>query len=763
MTQRDEDRQGKIVTFYSFKGGTGRSMTLANVAFVLASAGKRVLTIDWDLEAPGLNRYFEPFLADNHLEHSTGIIDFVRDFATAALSRGSAGKTIDVNWYKDYADLLAHAVPLTYEFESGGALHLVPAGKQDASYGVRVNAFDWEGFYTRLGGGILLEAVKTSLRRSYDFILIDSRTGVSDTSGICTIQMPDELVVCFTLNRQSIYGASAAARLAFLSRHGLDGKPTLKIWPVPMRVEYAEKERMELASELARARFSGLMTHLHPENEDIYWGEIPVSYEAYYAYEEVLASFRDRPRLRSSLLASIEMIAGYIVGEPLERKAVLSEASREKGLTAFTSRSAFDYENEFALLADEYESIRQKLHPGQQRTNLMTNIVSRAQALAGQRGAGVMAEKVFSRGSEGSRIVGLALAHKEPQRQHLDLALQGISHSRSAFEQYNALILAAALAPTLVPEGAAQLIRAIEGQLGITIDDKDMSRYGIALTLTKQLRSIAVNESRSTANVFEHQILEAHYAVITLAPPSRVVYDDVDETHGSWVSTRKNHQIFSSREVRIGKYLVTNALYMQFVKFGGYKEDDFWTVSRAVRNRFLTADGISMGPGGWPSAYSLPDNQEEHPVSSISFAEALAFAAWCNKAERLKSGLQWTLPTEDSWEYAARSEDGFVYPWGDAFDPARCNSAESGIGRTTPVGQFDNGVSRAGCYDMAGNVWEFVIPDQGQERRTCVLRGGSYKNNRFEVRSYLRLFGVPITHRPPDFGFRLAIVEKAML
>jgi hypothetical protein len=44
--------QGQIITFYSYKGGTGRSMILANVAWVLASNGKRVLTIDWDLEAP---------------------------------------------------------------------------------------------------------------------------------------------------------------------------------------------------------------------------------------------------------------------------------------------------------------------------------------------------------------------------------------------------------------------------------------------------------------------------------------------------------------------------------------------------------------------------------------------------------------------------------------------------------------------------------------------------------------------------------------
>jgi MinD-like ATPase involved in chromosome partitioning or flagellar assembly len=53
---------GTIITFYSYKGGTGRTMALANLAWVLASNDKKVLLIDWDLEAPGLHRYLRPFL-----------------------------------------------------------------------------------------------------------------------------------------------------------------------------------------------------------------------------------------------------------------------------------------------------------------------------------------------------------------------------------------------------------------------------------------------------------------------------------------------------------------------------------------------------------------------------------------------------------------------------------------------------------------------------------------------------------------------------
>src|SRR5882724_2390406 len=101
---------GKIITFYSYKGGTGRSMALANAAWLLAMNGKRVLTIDWDLEAPGLYRYFEPFLADKSLSDSNGIIDFVLEFATAAIARAPSEDSSA--WYLSYANLLSCAISL---------------------------------------------------------------------------------------------------------------------------------------------------------------------------------------------------------------------------------------------------------------------------------------------------------------------------------------------------------------------------------------------------------------------------------------------------------------------------------------------------------------------------------------------------------------------------------------------------------------------------------------------------------------------------
>ena len=69
ISDSDRGRAGKIVTFYSYKGGTGRSMALANVAWVLASSGIRVLAIDWDLERRGCTAISSPSLLTKHSKH----------------------------------------------------------------------------------------------------------------------------------------------------------------------------------------------------------------------------------------------------------------------------------------------------------------------------------------------------------------------------------------------------------------------------------------------------------------------------------------------------------------------------------------------------------------------------------------------------------------------------------------------------------------------------------------------------------------------
>jgi tetratricopeptide (TPR) repeat protein len=305
-------RDGQIITFYSYKGGTGRSMVLANVAWILASGGKRVLVADWDLEAPGLHRYFRPFLLDKELTSSEGIIDFVVDYTDQVLTPVYGEKPLPIDWYVEHADIRPYTVSLAWSFARGGALDFVPAGRQGPSYSRRVNSFDWQNFYDRMGGGAFLEAARSSMRAYYDYILIDSRTGVSDTAGISTVQLPDKLVVCFTLNNQSIEGAAAVASSVTQQREGLP------IFPIPTRVELSEKDKVAVRRTYARERLGHLPRHLDAVARVKYWSAVETLYIPYYAYEEILATFGDERSESHSVLRSAEQITGFLTNGEVE-------------------------------------------------------------------------------------------------------------------------------------------------------------------------------------------------------------------------------------------------------------------------------------------------------------------------------------------------------------------------------------------------------------------------------------------------------------
>ena len=169
--------------------------------------------------------------------------------------------------------------------------------------------------------------------------------------------------------------------------------------------------------------------------------------------------------------------------------------------------------------------------------------------------------------------------------------------------------------------------------------------------------------------------------------------------------------------------------------------------------------GTKYGPD-WATQQTHPD----HPVVCVSWNDVVAYCAWLAKT----TGQRWRLPSEAEWEKAARGSDGRIYPWGDTFDKARCNTNESGIGTTTPVGRYPNGASPYHVQDMTGNVWEWTSSlfqpypyrkNDGRENLNStdnrVLRGGSwYDIARVRARGLSR----PLPRRSTSTtrGFRLA-------
>src|SRR6201994_1874535 len=241
---------GQIITFYSYKGGTGRTMAMANVAWIIASNGKRVLTVDWDLESPGLHKFFHPFLDPSTVEATPGVIEIINDYASAATSYGPRSD----DWYLDCARVERHAVSLDWTFPDGGRLDFLSAGRQNRDYSSAVCSLDWDNFYDRLGGGQFFRALREDMKRNYDYVLIDSRTGLSDVADICTIELPDVLTVCFTLSDQSIEGAANVARQI----SGRYRERNIRVLPVPMRIEDGEKEKLDIGRSPAPAPVGGL-------------------------------------------------------------------------------------------------------------------------------------------------------------------------------------------------------------------------------------------------------------------------------------------------------------------------------------------------------------------------------------------------------------------------------------------------------------------------------------------------------------------------
>lgn len=176
-----------VTTFYSFKGGVGRTMALVNSAVTLAQRGRRVLVVDFDVEAPGL----DTFEVLQTREEVPGVIDFV----TRYLESGQA---------PDVAEYIGECPDIGDE---GGQLWIMPSGRSD-SYAANFNQVDWANLYDRQEGYLLFEDLKEQWNQLLrpDYVLIDSRTGHTDTCGICTRQLPDSVVVFFFPNEQNLRG-----------------------------------------------------------------------------------------------------------------------------------------------------------------------------------------------------------------------------------------------------------------------------------------------------------------------------------------------------------------------------------------------------------------------------------------------------------------------------------------------------------------------------------------------------------------------------
>ncbi len=222
-----------VITFYSFKGGVGRTMALVNVAAELVRRGRKVLVVDFDLEAPGLETY-------KHLrppQPHPGVVEYVTAF----------GRTRQVPNLLDY---IYEAKRLG---KKGGRLWVMPAGRRDRAYRAALASLDWTRLYRDEGGFFLFEDIKKGWEEELkpDYVLIDSRTGDTDVLGICTRQLPDSVVLMFTPNEQNLVGLENVCR--DIRREEAEGlKKAIRLHFVASNVPDLDDENRILRSHLRK-------------------------------------------------------------------------------------------------------------------------------------------------------------------------------------------------------------------------------------------------------------------------------------------------------------------------------------------------------------------------------------------------------------------------------------------------------------------------------------------------------------------------------
>ena len=218
-----------------------------------------------------------------------------------------------------------------------------------------------------------------------------------------------------------------------------------------------------------------------------------------------------------------------------------------------------------------------------------------------------------------------------------------------------------------------------------------------------------------------------------------------------------NKQKLTLPAFAIAKYPITYRQFQTFIDAkDGFKDKRWW--------QGLAEDQSNeSGDQQWKI--------DDRPRENVSWYDAIAFCRWLSfklgggyNIDRVDDWLV-RLPTEYEWEKSARGTDGRAYPYGNTFDKTKCNTEESGIGKTTPVTKYPQGASPYGVLDMSGNVWEWCLTDYNNPASDAarenvrsdawrVLRGGSWVINQGDARAACRGLDFP-DNRDFYVGFRL--------
>jgi MinD-like ATPase involved in chromosome partitioning or flagellar assembly len=299
----------KIITCYSYKGGVGRTLTAANFALYLAKLGFKVVAIDFDFEAPGLDSKFPQIrLKDDQ----RGMLDLILDFQL----HGTIPE-----------DITSYAIPVPFDAtsDSPGTLQLIPAGDYlNEEYPTKLNKLRWDSVFASEQGGIaFLRAFLALVNRDLgaDFVVVDSRTGISETAGVCTQLLADEVLMLSSLSAESIKMTSHIASSIRSSSiaHSLGKRIEVKVVvtrvPRPKDIE-AFRRRWQKAFGVSEDRFFMLFSSpLLESSEYLAVNEPTLSGELTSNYIELFQSL-NLELARHRIKTQIEQVSKNLLSQP---------------------------------------------------------------------------------------------------------------------------------------------------------------------------------------------------------------------------------------------------------------------------------------------------------------------------------------------------------------------------------------------------------------------------------------------------------------
>lgn len=231
-------KKAPCVVIYSYKGGTGKTLTTVQMGAALATLGRKVCLVDFDLEAPGLGVAIPTLLgisgiSDREAMRSLGLVDYIHEFAVVAKDRGwlrtcdACGSMVPTRLLPKQEELATTLLSVSSKasFRSwgskGGGIFWISAGQLLSTLGPEpyweklhsrpvqavIENNDWSAPFFRA----LLDRIRQDLE--VDYIIVDSRSGFNELSGTCTRALADKLVILTGLQEEGIYGTSHLLRI----------------------------------------------------------------------------------------------------------------------------------------------------------------------------------------------------------------------------------------------------------------------------------------------------------------------------------------------------------------------------------------------------------------------------------------------------------------------------------------------------------------------------------------------------------------------